>query len=255
MFFFLSKTINYLFMPMTIISLCLVMSLILRNQRWKKWLFRVGLGLLLFMSNDFISNEFMRLWEIPVTPYAQITKHYTYGILLSGATRPGVGPDDRVYIFSSADRINHSVQLYRLGIISKILISGGSGTLIESSGKEADELATLIRLMGVPDSAIVVENESRNTHESAVNVSKMLAGKVSPDDCLLITSAFHMRRSRACFRNENWACDTFSADLRSHYRKFSPDILIVPKIEALAAWQVLFKEWIGMTAYYLAGYI
>ena len=62
----------------------------------------MGVGLLVFFSNEFIANECMRAWEIPVTPFSEIRKTYSYGILLSGAARTEVGPTDRVYIFSSA---------------------------------------------------------------------------------------------------------------------------------------------------------
>ena len=109
--------------------------------------------------------------------------------------------------------------------------------------------------MGVPAEDMLIENEARNTHESAIYVPRLLQGRATPEECLLITSAFHMRRSRACFNKVGWKMDTFSADVHSHFRKFSPDVLFIPKIEALANWQILFKEWVGMTAYWFTGYI
>ncbi len=241
-------------MPLAIISICLVLSVVLKNPKWKKRLFALGLSMLLLFSNEFIANEIMRAWEVPVTPYQDIKKKYTYGILLSGAARTEVGPTDRVYILSAADRINHTVQLYKLGYISKVLISGGNGRLVTAE-READALFSLLQLMGIPAEDMLVENEARNTHESAIYVPRLLNGKATPEDCLLITSAFHMRRSRACFNKVGWHLDTFSADVHSHFRKFSPDVLFIPKIEALANWQILFKEWVGLTAYWLAGYV
>ena len=141
----------------------------------------------------------------------------------------------------------------RLG--KKILISGGSGRLIDIGEREADELSTLLQLMAVPPEDILVESNSRNTHESAVEVKKMLLGITTPDHCLLITSANHMRRSSACFTKAGWPMDNFSVDFLSHNRKFSFDVLFIPKMEAMNNWSVLMKEWTGYVAYWIVGYV
>jgi uncharacterized SAM-binding protein YcdF (DUF218 family) len=255
MFFILSKTLNYLTMPLVITVICLLLSSIIKKTFWKKWLFRIGLGLLIFCTNDFISNEMIHAWELPATPFKEINKTYEYGILLTGVTKLDAQPRDRVHFSRGADRAIHSVQLYKLGFIKKILISGGSGQLDGSGPKEADELATALVMMGVKPDDILLENESRNTHESAENVKKLLDKKVTPDQCLLITSGYHMRRSLACFTKVGWTMDHFSTNILSHPRKFTPDTLIIPQAEALGIWQSLVKEWVGMLAYKLAGYI
>ncbi len=197
----------------------------------------------------------MILWEVPVTPYSELKKNYTWAILLTGITKYDVGPRDRVYFSSGADRVTHTVQLYKLGKVKRILVSGGSGRLSAPERKEADEVAEALVLMGVPLSDIVKEANSRNTHESAVAVKKILQGTATPDDCLLVTSAYHMRRSAACFRKVGWRMDCFSVDFLSHKRRYSPDVLIVPRVEALINWQVLIREWVGIISYKLAGYI
>src|SRR4051812_9390919 len=115
MFFFLSKTLAYLLKPLVIICLCFILSLILRKPKWKKIFFVAGICLLLFLSNEFIANEAMLAWEIKATPFSALRKNYEYGVLLSGATKSQVGPKDRVYIGSAADRVNHTLQLYKMG--------------------------------------------------------------------------------------------------------------------------------------------
>jgi uncharacterized SAM-binding protein YcdF (DUF218 family) len=255
MFFFLSKTLNYLTMPLVIICLLLLAGLMIKSAQWKRRLYKTGLVLLLFFSNDFLSNEVVRIWELPATPYAAIPRTYAVGILLTGVTKGNMTPDDRIYFQRGADRVTHSLQLYKLGIIKKIVVSGGSGMLTERTRKEADEISDALLLMGVPAQDILIENQSRNTHESAQAVKHLLEGTYTPDDCLLITSAFHMRRSRACFKKVDWPTATFSVDFLHHERKFTPDVLFVPKIEALHIWSTLIREWVGMIAYKVSGYI
>ncbi len=255
MFFFLSKTLGYLVRPLVIVVLLLVAGLLTKKKSRRKWLLGLGLFFLFFFSNEFIANEVMNRWEIKAVPFDSIGRKYNYGILLCGAAKSEVGPADRVYIGSAADRVNHTLQLYKLGYIENVIISGGSGRLIDIGVREADELSSLLQLMGVPAEHILLENQSRNTHESAVEVANLLKTRTRPGDCLLITSASHMRRSLACFARAGWPCTPFSADIQGHIRKYSFDVLFIPKLEAFLWWQTLLKEWTGYFAYWAAGYI
>lgn len=256
MFFFLSKTVSVLFMPMTLIAISLLLGMLLRKQHLRKTFLWIGVGLLLFFSNDFIANEAMIMWELPAQPYTA-TKKYKLGIVLTGTTMYKPYPDDRVYFNKGADRVTHTVQLYKLGHIERILISGGSGRIVEVDDEpEANKYLKAMVLMGVDSSHIIIENETRNTYESAVAVKPLLDSmNYKPSDCVLITSSFHMRRSLACYRKAGVDLDYFTTDFYSHEREYHIDALLVPKVEAIYIWQKLFKEWLGLAAYKVAGYV
>jgi uncharacterized SAM-binding protein YcdF (DUF218 family) len=241
-------------MILLVICLCFLLSVLLKNEKWRKRAFWAAFIMLFFFSNDFIANEVMRAWELKATPFSEMTRTYEMGIVLTGVTSGYREPADRVYFQKGADRVTHAVQLYKLGIIKKVLISGGTGRLVDVQTREADELKKAFLIMGVPEEDILIENQSRNTYESAVEVKKML-GSIQASDCLLITSAFHMRRSRACFKKAGIPMDTFTTDFYAHDRFFYPDTLIVPQLEALILWQKLIKEWVGLAAYKAAGYV
>jgi uncharacterized SAM-binding protein YcdF (DUF218 family) len=255
MFFILSKTLSYLVRPLVIVSGLFVLAWLSKKKGRRKFFLIAGFSLFFFFSNEFIANEVMNAWEIKATPFAHLERSYTYGILLCGAAKTEVGPDDRVYIGSAADRVNHTLQLYKLRKISKIIISGGSGRLVDIGEREADDLASLLQLMGVPAEDLLIENTSRNTHESAVEVARLLDSRTRPSDCLLITSASHMRRSLATFSRAGWPCTPFAVDFHGHVRKYTFDVLFIPKLEAVVWWQTLLKEWTGYFAYWVAGYI
>ncbi len=239
---------------MVLVPVFFFLSTFLKNPKWRKRTFWIAFGMLLFFSNDFIANEAMMAWELEATPINKMTRKYELGIVLTGVTSGHREPADRVYFQKGADRLFHTVQLYKAGIVRKLLISGGSGRLVSIQKPEADELKKAALLMGVPEEDIIIENQSRNTAESAQEIKNIL-GPTKASDCLLITSAFHMRRSRACFVKAGIPMDTFTTDFYSHTRNFYPDSLIVPSIEALILWQKLIKEWVGMAAYKAAGYI
>lgn len=242
-------------MPLTIVMGCLVVSGIIRQERWRKRLLRAGIILLFIFSNEFIANELMKSWEVETTAYHAMRK-YRLGIVLTGTVIPQLKPDDRVYFSKGADRIVHTVQLYKLGLIEKILVSGGSGRIVDIREREADRFKEVMVLMGVPDSVIILENETRNTYESAHEVKKILAAlDYSKEDCLLITSAFHMRRSHACYKKADIGMDTFSTDFYAHQGRYYPDAFFIPKVDALIIWNKLVKEWVGFIAYWFAGYI
>ncbi|MFO7257148.1 MAG: YdcF family protein [Bacteroidota bacterium] len=256
MFFILSKTLNYLVQPLVIVTIFFLTSALLRGAKWKRRTFITGLCLLIFFTNGFIANEVMRAWEPAPTPYDSIAKTYDWGIVLTGVTLAGKEPKDRVYFHRGADRVTHAVQLYKLGKIRRILVTGGSGRLLDIGEREADDVKAAMVLMGVPPQDIIAESSSRNTHESAVEVERILASlNQSPSECLLITSAFHMPRSYACFRKVGLEMDTFATDSYVHSRTFTPDVLLIPQIGALEIWHKLLREWTGFVAYKIAGYV
>src|SRR5579885_1792461 len=149
MFFLLSKVLSFLVMPLTIISGLFIGAALVKAAERKRQLFLAALALLIFFSNDFIVNEVMMLWEVPVTAMKDLRKNYEVGIVLTGVTMHDVGPNDRVYFACGADRVTHTLQLYKMGKLKKILVSGGSGRLDAPEAKEAFEVASAFRLMGV----------------------------------------------------------------------------------------------------------
>lgn len=255
MFFYLSKILNYLVMPLTFVVGCLVMAMFIRHKAWQRRLWAGGLIMLFAFTNEFLANELMKAWELDAKAYRTMHE-YKLGIVLTGTIIPQMKPDDRVYFSRGADRVVHTVQLYKLGLIEKILVSGGSGRLIDIGEREANSFREVMMLMGVPDSVILVENETRNTHESAVAVKEILKEHgYKSEECVLITSAFHMRRSLACYRKAGLPLDSFTTDFYAHDGRYYLDAFFVPKIEALIIWHKLVKEWVGFAAYWLVGYV
>lgn len=241
-------------MPLTIVFVLLGLGLFLKNTRWRKRCLYAGVILLLFFSNGFLANELFRAWEVPATSFETL-KPYRMAVVLTGVVSQGRQPDDRTYFRKGADRVTHTVQLYKLGLVKKILISGGEGRLFGPARPESELLRDAMMVMGVPGEAIILEDKSNNTHENAVETAKMLEKLgLRPGECVLVTSAFHMRRARACFRKQGIEMEVFPTDFYTE-PQLHPDAYIIPKPEALILWQKLFKEWIGLAAYKVAGYI
>jgi uncharacterized SAM-binding protein YcdF (DUF218 family) len=254
MFFILSKTLYYLFLPLLWIVAFFIYSLFSKNKKRKIIFFRAGLILLIFFSNRFIANGAISAWEIGPTKFSEV-KNYDIGIVLTGVTNPRHTPRDRVNFDKGADRVLHTVQLYKSGKIKKILISGGSGLLLGDSISEAEDLAKVFLLCGIPEKDLILEKRSVNTRENALFTKQLTDKKNIKGNYLLITSAFHMRRARLCFNKVGLNPDVFTVDFNSEQRKFTPDILFLPNENALIKWTILSHEILGVITYKIMGYI
>ncbi len=254
MFFYLSKILAFLAQPLAVVFILLLVSRIVRPAHWRKRLLIAGISLLVFTSNYFIANEVMRAWETPVTPLTSLGR-YDYAIILTGVTRTEMKPKDRVYFTQGADRATHTLQLYKMGFVKKIIVSGGSGRLDGRGVKEADDLADFLVLAGVPKEDILIENESKNTRESAVAVAKLLSTVEGSKTLLLVTSGYHMRRALACFKKVDLAVEPFAVQPVSDERHFGLGLILIPRVDAIGMWQTMIREWVGIIVYWLAGYI
>lgn len=240
-------------MPMSLIVLAFILSFVIKKRR--KQLQILAIALLFFFSNPFFSSLAMKWWEVPPIAINSITKPYDLGVVLCGITNPHQKPDDRVHFNAGADRIIHAVQLYKLKKIKRILITGGSGSLLNPEDSESQDLYDFCMIAGVKKNDILLEDESRNTHENAMYSKVIIEKEKIKGKVLLITSAFHMRRSMACFRKEGINFDPFTTDNGSMEFEFPPESFILPSEGSIGAWGTLFKEWLGMVAYKAAGYI
>ncbi|MDQ3537038.1 MAG: YdcF family protein [Bacteroidota bacterium] len=255
MFFVISKILYFLVMPLTIVCFCFLAGLIIKHPIYKKRLLVAGILLLLFFTNDFIINEIMLSWEIPPTPLNEISSNYDVAIILTGITNLEKPPHDRVYFNKGADRVMHTVQLYKQKKVKKILVTGGSGSLWGNEIKEADELKRILLLCEIPENDIFVEDLSRNTRENAAFSAVVLNNYFPGGKYLLVTSAFHLRRAHASFQKAGINTDIFSTDFYANPRKYTLQTLIIPNDIAIRKWSIFINELVGIMFYKLAGYI
>ena len=256
MFFILSKILDLFISPAIWIVGLLLASYLFRKRKssLSSKLFLSGLISLLIFTNPFIVNLVMNRWEVKAYSAEEIKSPYEVGIVLGGSTRYYDNDSKRMVFSSSADRLMQAVELYHKGKIKKIFLSGGSGFVNFQEWKESEKLFPLLVNNGVKPEDILMENNSRNTYENAVETAAVLKNKGITSKSLLITSAFHMRRSIACYEQANINVAAYAVDSRSGGAMYTLDRLIQPDPEALVAWDLLTHEWVGYLVYRLMGY-
>ena len=249
MFFLLSKVLDVVLVP-TVWLLALLLGAVLARQP-RRWLM-AALVVFLVTTNPLVVNELLLAWERPAVPLAALPRRADAAVLLTGITSVNKSPHDRVYLGAGADRLTSALWLYRAGRVRRIIVSGGSGAVQATAHTEADDLTTLLRLAGVPNSAIIREAKSRNTRENALFTKRLLTPE--QDTLILITSAFHQRRAMGCFAKVGVHPIEFPAGYRSTDRSLTPDAWLVPNPEALANFSLLTHEVVGWLTYKLLGY-
>ena len=247
MFFIISKLLSFCITPIIWVIVLLFLALFSKNKSRKKIFLIASFATLLLFSNSFILDRAMYVWEIPATPTEKLGK-YDVGIVLGGMTDYNEQLK-RVQFLRSSDRLFQAIALYKKGIIKKILISGGSGSILHPDILEAALLKKYLINIGLPDSVILMEDKSKNTYQNAV-FSKPILQKSAPNgNYLLITSGFHMRRALACFKKQGIPVSPYSTDLYSGPMKWEFDYLFVPDATALNNWNVFLHEMIGCITY------
>ena len=254
MFFVLSKILHFLLDPLIWIIILFIWGFLTRKTIRKKRLLITAFSLLLFFTNPFIINELLQWWEVPSVKKENIDKNYEAGIVLGGMIKFYNSEMDRANFGAGADRLMQAVDLYNSNKIDKIIITGGSGKLGEQKIKEAFLIEKLLKEINISDRNILTESDSRNTYENAQYTAELIKEKNLRGPYLLITSAFHMRRSLAVFKKAGIDAEPYPADVLSGKTMFTPDKLIIPSADAIIGWNVLMHEWIGFLVYKVMGY-
>ena len=175
----------------------------------------------------------------------------------------GMGSNTNAYpyaeMWGGADRAWHAARLYRAGK-APIVIPTGSG--------ERESTLPLLLDLGVPESAILVEDKARNTEENAKFVARMIGNHASQVQSvesrnaggrkyivLLVTSAWHMKRSMLMYEKYApeleivpAATDYEVSVIMGHPFCFSD---LLPDVNKLSANSALFKEYLGYWGYRL----
>lgn len=152
---------------------------------------------------------------------------------------------------ASGDRFVEAAVLARRFPEARVLVTGGTGSLMLEGEGDAATAPRLLEALGVDRARLLLDNESRNTHENAV-FSKRLADPKPGETWILVTSAFHMPRSVGLFRKAGFPVVPWPADYKTAGTErfgFAEDNVF----DSTQNTAVAIREWIGLLAYRLTG--
>ncbi|MFC1488282.1 YdcF family protein [Thermodesulfobacteriota bacterium] len=254
---FLTKLLPQLIYPL---SLCIFMAIfsgvvVLRRKKTGVALLFLSIGLLWASSTSVVSSYLTRSLEQQFHPVPIKQSGKADAIVVLGG---GIGrmepPATEIDLSGSADRVLHGARLYRAGKAPLVIASGGAIPWMGSKKPESTVMSRLLQEWGVPVSAIIVEPESRNTHQNAVNTKKILKVR-GIDKVFLVTSAMHMQRALSTFKAAGINAIPSPTDYHSTAREKYTVLDFLPNAEALVGTTLAMKEYLGWLVYFLQGYI
>ena len=261
MFLFFSKLLPLFIYPLGLSCLLLLLALLLW---WKIPRFvpiPVALALLiLFLSgNTWVSNAIVSSLEWQHIPESELPNAEAI-VILGGSTAPATYPRQMVEISDEGDRVIYGAKLYRDGKAPVIIPSGGRIGWIDGGSPEAEDMAQLLQMLGVPAEAIIPEPNSLNTYQNAVNVQEILQEKAI-NEILLVTSAMHMPRSLLIFQRLGIKATPAPTDYSVVKSPLREDTALaslldtLPDAEHLRKTTRAIKEYIGTIIYRLRGWL
>lgn len=256
MFFILSKIFAFCIKPIVWILAAFLLSFFLKNEKSKRSFFITGLILLILLTNEAIFQGVVQWWEPEPLSIKDLEKKYDFVILLGGYSdfQTAKGKTEFQLGLKGGNRLITALNLYKKGIGTKIILTGGSGKLFGDKYGEAEYVAPFLKTLGLQDSAIIIENTSRNTWENAVFSKQIVDSLQKNATCLLVTSALHMPRSKACFDKAGLATTIYPTDYYSQKHDNLLKLFFEPSSSKLYAWEALLHEWIGVISYKIKGY-
>lgn len=233
-------------------------------RRWGLGLSGAGIGLVWVFAMPIVSRQL--IWGLEeqaaaLTPAVIPTADAV--VVLGGGLRPALAPRPGVEVNEAGDRLLTGLRLMRQAKAPLLVVSGGrvSFTSGDPAPPEALEARRLAMELGLPDAQILLNPISRTTAEEAEDIGAV-GRQRGWKRVLLVTSALHMPRSLASFRQRSGlnvipvACD-YQLPTRTKVGAPTPGSVIkglVPDAEFLHLSTLALKEHLGLLLYRLRGW-
>jgi uncharacterized SAM-binding protein YcdF (DUF218 family) len=252
MYFILSKTLAFFVLPsnwLILVAIAGTRLLFTKHIRTGRALLLSSMLAITILGLSPISKVLFYVLESRFPPWDASGPTPTGFIILGGSIDPDISAaHDQVALTDAAERLTIVADVARRYPRARLIFSGGSGTLF-GGALEATYAARLLTSFGIPPERLETEARSRNTIENAEFTKEVAAAKAG-ERWVLITSAFHMPRAMAAFRNVGFEVEAFPVDWQIADRSalFWPFRSFVGGLE-YTDWAA--REFVGLLSYRL----
>ena len=235
-----------------------------RRRRWGPWLSGGGIALVWLLAMPWTSRQL--IWGLEERSAALTPKPIPRAdavVVLGGGLRPALAPRQGVEVAEGGDRLLTGLRLLRQNKAPLLVTSGArvSFTAADPAPPEAFWARDLALELGVPAKRILTNPGSRTTAEEARDIGTLGRSR-QWRRILLVTSAFHMPRALASFRQRSGlevipvACDDQLPSRANYGRPTLGNSIksLLPDAEFLYLSTVALKEHVGLWAYRLKGW-
>lgn len=257
MFFILAKIFWTVTVPINLVAILLVAGIgsILLHLR-KTGIFLLSCAFLILAIGAWTSTGAMMLHPLEDHFARPDPAPETVAgiVVLGGGFEGGINLARGGYeLNAGGDRFVEAAILARRYPQARVVVTGGSGSLLLEGEGDGDAAPRLLTALGVEPERLVLEARSRDTYENALFTREMVE-PVEGEVWLLVTSAFHMPRAVALFRKAGFDVVPWPADYRTAgtetFGRAQDNVA-----DSLQNLTVALREWIGLAAYRLTGRI
>ena len=256
MFFYLSKIFWFFIQPLNIAIFLLPAGLLAALARWRRFAAaRCVAAFSILAPSTWTSLGALMLNPLEERFPRPALPETVHGVVVLGGGFEGAINLARggYELNSGGDRFVEAAILARRFPQAKVVVTGGTGTLVMTGEADADTAPRLLTALGVEPARMIMENRSRNTHENAVFTRQLVAPEPG-ETWLLVTSAFHMPRSMALFRKAGFPVLPWPVDYRTSGEEGFGIFRDNPN-DSLQNTTLALREWIGLVAYRFSGRI
>ncbi|MFD2673016.1 YdcF family protein [Marinicrinis sediminis] len=155
-----------------------------KKRRRGNWLWK---GLAFIVASGIFWVAYVQ-WNIHTVQDARLSESVDVGIVLGAALR-GEEPSPGL-----RERLDHALDLYEEGRFTAFIVSGGYD-VPTSSLTEAEGMKRYLVAQGVPDEAVILENEATSTYEN-LRYSQDLMNEHGYETAVIITHSYHGARAQ-----------------------------------------------------------
>jgi uncharacterized SAM-binding protein YcdF (DUF218 family) len=258
LFFTVSKVIWFFATPSNLLpSVILLGTVVQLRKHTRRWGFALASGATLLLLVGGLSP--LANWVIlpleqrfPSSPIGD--GRITGAIVLGGSVQAEDSfARSQLLMNEAGERVVVMADIARRHPEAKIVFAGGSGAFLEDDVAEAAAIARFSNTLGIARERILFEERSRTTRENALYTRELVRPEAG-ERWLLVTSAWHMPRAVGAFRKAGFDITPCPVDYRTRgsadrWRPFSS------ASDGLRRLDLATKEWVGLVAYRLAGYM
>lgn len=245
--FVVSKLVDHLLLPPGLFFLLIAVAfvlLLLKKRIAHRVLLIVSAALIYLMSTEIVRDALLIPLENRHEPFALTGSVEADYICVLGGGMQASSPDAGGSSVVARGTLRRLVYANRIAdrFHMPIILSGGS------AGRHRTAVAELMREamidFGIGEDRILVETQSRDTWENA----RVVAERYRPERVILVTSAYHMRRSVYSFAQHGIQTIPAPTDYLTNrggysYRSF------LPKMESLFGVHTALREYVGLLYY------
>ena len=239
---YLHKILPFFLSPLGFLILFLIMSLFFRQRL----MVLISLLILLISSNAYVGNYLFSTLEGSYKPISMNSINVSDAVVVLSGMISQVGKEENIkYEWSDPDRFFAGVKLIKNNKSKLLIFTAGQLPWTKEWRPEGDILKDKAIELGIDKNKILVSETVKNTYEESLKILQLIPRGSS---IILVTSAFHMKRSKFLFEKQGFKVNPFPVDFKMSNNN-STILDIIPSLGAMSKTSLFIRENIGRLYY------